>query len=207
MIKPPLMRGAAFTDSSDGDIRGDLDARASLSGALALSAEWATVRQVHGKGVLKATGPGVLGDADALWTSRVGLPVAVFTADCYGVILEAENAVGIAHAGWRGARLEVVAALLGEMESNGHAVTRAAIGPGIGRCCFEVGSVVAREFPLDQSTTAWNTASVDLVGSISRQLPGIELWSADLCTHHDAGFFSHRMDGTAQRLAAVGWLP
>ena len=207
MIRPPHMSGAAFSEASDGDIRHDLAARASLSEALGISGHWATVRQVHGAEVVEATSPGWLGEADALWTRAPGLPIAVFTADCFGVVLMAPHAVGVAHAGWRGAKAVVVETLRGRMSDAGHPPTRAAVGPGIGSCCFEVGPDVAELFPEDASFTSWDTASVDLEGAIGRQLDGLEVWVSGHCTYHEEGWFSHREDATKSRLAAVGWLP
>ena len=82
MIRPPQLHGAAFSEATDGDIRNDLNARASLSEALGVSDSWATVHQVHGRDVVRATVSGDAGNADAVWTTDPGLPVAVFTADC-----------------------------------------------------------------------------------------------------------------------------
>ena len=68
-------------------------------------------------------------------TLRRGLPISVLTADCAGVVLEAEKAVAVVHAGWRGAAAGVVRetvrglrCLLGERGR----VRRAALGPMIG---------------------------------------------------------------------------
>ncbi|MFV1963659.1 MAG: polyphenol oxidase family protein [Acidimicrobiia bacterium] len=206
MIRPPQLAGAAFSEASDGDIRNDLNARASLSEALGVSHSWATVRQVHGSDVVRAAVSGDAGNADGVWTTEPGLPLAVFTADCLGVVMSAPGAVGVAHAGWRGALAGVVAEMRSVMVRNGHTPTRAAIGPGIGLCCFEVGTEVSGEFPDDGAMTTWGTRSVDLSGAILRQLDGLETWVSKGCTYHDEGWFSHRRNGKPDRLAAVGWL-
>jgi len=206
MIVPPRWSGAAFSEALDGDTRNDLDARSALSVRLAVSDSWATVRQVHGSVVVKASGPGDAGSADAIWTTEPGLPVAVFTADCFAVVMTTPEAVGVAHAGWRGVLAGVVAELRSAMVRNGHAPTRAGIGPGIGPCCFEVGAEVRRQFPDDGAMTTWGTTSVDLLGSILRQLEGIETWVSNGCTYHEDGWFSHRRDARPDRLAAVGWV-
>ncbi len=206
MIRPPQLAGAAFSEASDGDIRNDLNARASLSEALGVSHSWATVRQVHGSDVVRAAVSGDAGNADGVWTTEPGLPVAVFTADCLGVVMSAPGAVGVAHAGWRGALAGVVAEMRSVMVRNGHSPTSAAIGPGIGLCCFEVGPDVSGEFPDDGAMTTWGTRSVDLSGAILRQLEGLETWVSKGCTYHDEGWFSHRRNANPDRLAAVGWL-
>ena len=206
MIRPPQLHGAAFSQASDGDIRNDLDARASFSEALGVSATWATVRQVHGNDVVKVANSGDAGKADAVWTTEHGLPVAVFTADCFGVVMSAPGAVGVAHAGWKGVLAGVVAELRSAMAREGHTPTRAVIGPGIGPCCFEVGADVSGEFPEDGAKTTWQTNSVDLPGSILRQLRGLETWGSESCTYHDPAWFSHRRNGKPDRLGAVGWV-
>jgi hypothetical protein len=207
MNRPPGVVGVAFTVGEEGDQRNDMTARSSLSSWLGIQRRWATVRQVHGITTLRAIDPGELGEGDALWTDVRGLPLAVFTADCFGVVLQAESAVGVAHAGWRGAAGGVVSALRAEMTAHGHAPTRAAIGPGIGPCCFEVGPEVEARFPLDLSETTWGTRSVDLISALRRQLEGIEVWVSGACTSHDPGLYSHRQTRTLLRHAGIGWIP
>ncbi len=206
MIRPPQLHGAAFSEATDGDMRNDLNARALLSEALGVSDSWATVHQVHGRDVVRATVSGDAGNADAVWTTEPGLPVAVFTADCFGVVMSASGAVGVAHAGWRG----VLAGVVGEMRSvmirNGHAPTRAAIGPGIGPCCCEVGTALVSEFSGDGATTTWGTSSEDLAASMLRPLGCLDAWVVNGWCYQPTRLFSHRMNGKPDRLAAVGWV-
>lgn len=206
MIRPPGLDGVVFSERSEGDIKSDPAARLWLTRAAGAPEEWATVRQVHGDAVARADGPGEVAEADAIWTSKPGLAVSVFTADCYGVVLVAPSAVGVAHAGWRGARRGVVRRLREVMTEANHAPIAAAVGPGIGPCCFEVGSDVLVEFPGRETRTSWNTPSVDLRAEVSEQLGELGAWISGSCTHHDAGLFSHRKDSTPKRLAAVGWV-
>lgn len=208
MIRPPGWDGVAFTDRSDGDLRSDPEAREEVSHSLGVSREWAVVRQVHGSRVVRVDGPGDAGEGDAVWTSESGLPVAVFTADCFGVVLMAPAAVGVAHAGWRGAVSGVVESLREEMTSAGAPPIRAAVGPGIGPCCFEVGHDVAGKFDSRHvGETSWGTTAVDLPEALSDDLVDLDVWASGGCTLHEEGWFSHREDGTTRRMAAVGWLP
>lgn len=206
MITGPGPAGVAFTDADDGDMRRNPDARRALSSRLGISPQWATIRQVHGSQVIEANCPGNHGEADALWTTERDLPLAVLTADCLGVVLHADVAVGVAHAGWRGAAAGVVGALRAAMTTAGVPPARASIGPGIGACCFEVGDEVARLFPGRAAETSWGTTSVDLVGAVVGHLDGIEVWRVDRCTRHGEGMFSHRRDRTESRMAAIGWI-
>jgi YfiH family protein len=205
MIRPPGWSGVAFSEGTDGDVRNDRAARSALSGHLGVTDDWAELTQVHGDTVLRVTMPGIAGDADALWTTERGLPVAIFTADCFGVVLASDDAVGVAHAGWRGVTAGVVHRLREAMSGGGHPPARAAVGPGIGPCCFEVGPEVAELFDGVCAST-WGTTSVDLQAAVGVQLEGLELWASQACTFHEEGWFSHRADGTPQRMASIGWL-
>jgi hypothetical protein len=207
MNRPPGVDGVAFTDGAEGDQRNDMTARSAVSSWLGISRRWATVRQVHGTTTSRAVAAGEVADADALWTDVPGLPLAVFTADCFGVVLSAESAVGVAHAGWRGAANGVVTALRAEMTAHGHEPTSAAIGPGIGPCCFEVGPEVSRRFPDDLAETTWGAVSVDLASWLRRQLEGIDVWISGACTMHDPGLYSHRENRTLLRQAGLAWIP
>ncbi len=203
MIRPPHLRGA-FTTGSEGDLRHG--SRRAVSHSLGISSNWATVRQVHSDRVVIVTHPGDAGEGDGLLTSAPDVPIAVFTADCLGVIIEGDDGAAVAHAGWRGLERGVVATALAEMVASGMQPRRAAIGPSIGPCCFEVGAEVLREFPVEfHSQTSWRTPSLDLRAVAARQLGGLEVWNADLCTRCESGYFSHRRDGTSHRMAALTW--
>ncbi len=182
--------------------------RSALSARIGIPDEWATLRQVHGADIIEVTRPGREGDGDALATACPELPLSVFTADCAGVVLETRRAVAVVHAGWRGAAAGVVAETARYLESRfGDRVSRAALGPLIGSCCFEVGDEVAVRFPGRESTTRWGTVSVDLATEIRSQAPGASWWSVDACTRCGDGWFSHRATGTTRRMAAIGWIP
>ena len=131
----------------------------------------------------------------------------MFTADCLGVVLEADEAVGVAHAGWRGLVSGVVGALRHAMDEAGVPPRRATIGPGATPCCYEVSEDVAQRFPDEAvTTTAWGTISVDLSASAGEALVGLDVWQAESCTIHEPGLFSHRRLGSTERMAALGWL-
>ena len=88
---------------------------------------------------------------DGLITSRPGILLAVLTADCLPVILVdvKRRAVGVFHAGWRGTLKRIVEKGVGEMHRHfgtPPADIKAAIGPGIRACCYQVGSEVKDTF-------------------------------------------------------------
>ena len=206
MIRSPGYPGVAFTTAAEGDIRGNQAERAAVAGRLGISGDWAVADQVHSRVVVRAETPINHGDADALFTTRTGLPLAVFTADCLGVALISELAVGVAHAGWRGVVAGVVPALQEAMTNAGVPPERAAIGPSIGPCCYEVGAELAAQLPDHVAETTWGTVSVDLAAAVRSQLGDIPLWEAGSCTRCSAGFHSHRADATSARMATISWI-
>lgn len=207
MIRPGGGLPAAFGTAADGDPRTDATVRRQLSDDLGIPAGWAWVRQVHGAVVVHADRPGILDEADAVFTTDPAVAVAVSVADCLPVALVADGAAGMAHAGWRGAAAGVVESLVAAMTAAGHPPHAAVVGPGIGPCCFEVGPEVAGRFPGRTATTSWGTTSVDLPGDVADRLSGIHLTVMDGCTHHDDRFHSFRATGTADRQFGVAWIP
>lgn len=197
-----MTAGRAFTGRADGDARSDAAVRARVSGRLGISPAWSTVSQVHGARVVPVAGPGPAGEGDALVTRVPGLPLAVFTADCLGIVLHGEGVVAVVHAGWRGLAAGVCAAAA---DAVGRPLA-AAVGPFIGPCCFAVGPDVARRFPGFAATTRDGSPSVDLAAVAESQL-GVPLERAGACTVCAPGSFSHRGRRDAGRMAAVGWLP
>jgi uncharacterized protein, YfiH family len=88
---------------------------------------------------------------DGLITSTPGILLAVQTADCLPVILvdKKRRAIGVFHAGWRGTLKRILEKGVGEMQrylGTRPADLRAAIGPGIRGCCYQVGSEVKSAF-------------------------------------------------------------
>jgi hypothetical protein len=206
MIRPSGFRGAAFGTAAEGDARVDLAARAAFADAVGITNSWAFVAQVHGATVIEARRPGNLGEADAVFTTRPGLPVAVGTADCVPIILEGPDVVAVVHAGWRGVVSGVVPAAIAAVTAAGAHLERAAIGPGIGSCCYEVGDEVAAHFSDYLGETTWGTASIDLVAAVADQLAPLDVWSADACTYTSERLFSYRRNRTTNRQTAVAWL-
>ena len=110
-------------------------------------------RQVHGNTVRVVDHRHRLPDlfalteeADGLVTTAKDVTLAVFTADCIPILLwdETTGAVGAVHAGWRSTVQDIAGAAVARITALGAnpAHIRAAIGPGIGPCCFETGPEV-----------------------------------------------------------------
>jgi purine-nucleoside/S-methyl-5'-thioadenosine phosphorylase / adenosine deaminase len=101
-------------------------------------------RQVHRSRVeRRTTSDGAIEEADGQATAEHGLAALVLTADCLPVALIAPNAVAMLHAGWRGLAEGVIEeGVRAVRELASGSVVRAAIGPGAGGCCYEVGAEV-----------------------------------------------------------------
>ncbi len=106
------------------------------------------VQRLAGKGGI------VLPDTDGVITDAKKVLLTSVHADCLPVYLyDAKNGViGLVHAGWRGAVAGIVPQAIRKMivvlgASMDH--VKMYIGPGISKCCFEVGSEVASEFLLE----------------------------------------------------------
>lgn len=85
-------------------------------------------------------------ECDGFVTNCPGVPLAVFMADCIPVLLHdpVAGVIGAVHCGWRGSVQDILGAAAAQMRMLGARPEqiRAAIGPGIGDCCFEVGPEV-----------------------------------------------------------------
>jgi hypothetical protein len=114
-----------------------------------------TLRQIHSDAVhrVDSSNAGAKGEpqGDALFTRDPGILLVVQTADCIPILLAdtKRRAIAAIHAGWRGTLRRIAAKALGRMQMEFGTRPEdvvAALGPGIGRCCYEVGSDVARDF-------------------------------------------------------------
>ena len=89
--------------------------------------------------------------ADALITNESGLLLVVQVADCVPILLadKKRRAIAAIHSGWRGTLQRIAEKALGRMQMEFGTRPRdviAALGPGIGQCCFEVGPEVVAEY-------------------------------------------------------------
>jgi YfiH family protein len=111
-----------------------------------------SLRQVHSDIIRLVDSPsGSLMVGDGLITQTPRLLLGIQTADCLPVILvdPKQRAVGVFHAGWRGTVQRIVEKGVGEMQrcfGSRPGDLKAAIGPGIHGCCYEVGEEVREKF-------------------------------------------------------------
>ena len=109
-------------------------------------------KQVHGSTLARAPLPAERLEADALWTDLSGTAVGIVTADCVPILIAHESGrfVAAVHAGWRGSAARIAARTVRALVAAtgcGPAGFRAAIGPHIGPCCYEVDLPVLSAIP------------------------------------------------------------
>lgn len=111
-----------------------------------------TLRQIHSDIIRHIDAvPDEQLPGDGMITATPGLLLAIQTADCLPVIVvdTKRNAVSVFHAGWRGTVKRIVEKGVGEMVrcfGSRPRDLKAAIGPGIQGCCYEVGEEVRTKF-------------------------------------------------------------
>jgi YfiH family protein len=168
--------------------------------------------QVHSTRVRRAE-PASRGEqADGLWTDEPGLPILALSADCLPLALARTDggrpAVAVLHAGWRGLLEGIVPA---GVEALGGGSLAAAIGPGIGPCCYEVGEEVAAPFRERFGDDVVQEGRLDLWTSAARALraAGVDRVDRfDRCTACEPEtFFSHRRDhGRTGRQGVIAYV-
>lgn len=194
---------------------------------LGLSPEWvATPRQVHGNRVAMVTNDDagrVIPNTDGLVTATPGVALMLRFADCQPILLydRAHHALGLMHAGWRGAAQGIARRGVETMQEAFGTHPQdlvAGLGPAIGPCCYTVGQSVAtamsyalpdwKQVLTLQGEDAWR---LDLSGANAQQLvaAGVkQIEQSHLCTacRRDE-FYSHRGDnGRTGRFAVVAFL-
>jgi purine-nucleoside/S-methyl-5'-thioadenosine phosphorylase / adenosine deaminase len=191
------------------------DNRLLLAEALGRAPEGVVMgRQVHGSELRRHEAPqepSVYADVvaspdevDAHATSSHQLTPLVMVADCLPVALTGERGVAMVHCGWRGLAGGIVERAVAEVGARA-----AAIGPGIGPCCYEVGDEVLAEFEDLDGVAEGRMLDLPAVAQQLLQRAGVDsIESTDLCTGSDPElFYSHRRDGERTgRQAGLVWM-
>jgi YfiH family protein len=179
----------------------------------------AMARQVHGATVhvvddswpvLEGEDPVALPEGDGVVTTTGRAP-AVLVADCLPVAVGASNGVvAMVHAGWRGLAAGILEEGIGVLrDQGGQGQLEAAIGPGVGVCCYEVGEEVHRAFaPYGDDVRRGRNLDLPAVARAQLAQAGIDqVHDVGLCTSClPELFFSHRRDrGVTGRQAGVIW--
>ena len=201
---------------TEDDAANVVENRRRLCAALGLDpADVVIGRQVHGGDIATHEAP----QAEAYWAEPgpepphvdghvitvAGVAGLVFVADCLPIALAGPGGVAIVHGGWRG----LAAGIVGR-GADAVGATAAAIGPGIGPCCYEVGDEVLAAFaPLGDGLAEGRMLDLAAVARKLLERAGVtEIDVAGLCTRCDQDlFFSHRgSGGRTGRQAGVAWM-
>jgi len=188
-----------------------------------------TLKQMH-SGLVRRVGREDVGERASLWgdglmTDQPGVWLGIQTADCLPILIadRRKQAVAALHAGWRGTLKGIVEQGISSMRREFGSRPEdlvAAIGPGIGSCCFAVGEEVERLFAARYSYarqlfTKEKQLHLNLTEANRRQLlsaglsPG-SISSLDLCTScRTDWFFSYRAERgkTGRMMAVIGVKP
>ncbi len=166
---------------------------------MAMQKHGALVTRANRRGV---TRPGaVFEPCDGLWTDEPGEALMLISSDCLPVALcraDGPPVLAILHVGWKGL-LEGIAEAGVSTVANGSGSLAAAVGPGIGPCCYEVGEEVAGPYRERFGADVLRGRNLDLPEATERALRDAGVAAVertDLCTAcHPELFFSHRRDG------------
>jgi YfiH family protein len=152
---------------------------------------------------------------DALVTATPGLYLMALSADCPPVFFydPVRRAIGLAHSGWKGTVGRIAANVVRAMAENfgsSPADIVAAVGPGIGPCCYNVGpnviEAVAQAFPMQPpgyaplleergGLTYFNLREAIRRALLDAGLSTENITVDEVCTAHNLDlFYSHRGD-------------
>lgn len=193
--------------------------RSILTRAFGLNQEaLVSVRQVHGNDILVIDEPNEdyshfsSVESDAIITNQPGVMIGICVADCVPILLcdPRNKVVAAVHAGWQGTAAKLVGktvAGMGSLFGSDPKELQVAIGPSIGKCCYEVDAPVKQAFlqsgmPWDSFAEAqgegkWRldmaAANRDLLLSAGVPAAGIQVSDMCVCCRKDL-FFSYRRD-------------
>ena len=182
-------------------------------------AQFLVVNQVHGDAILVIKAHGSYFSSndelnyDAIVTSRADLAICIKTADCVPVLIvdQVKKVIAVVHAGWKGTAMEISPKVIRLMQKQYGCLQQdilAAIGPSIGKCCYEVDPVTADALRRQNNSDLFLQQAkkndkwmLDLPEANRRQLletgvleSNIEV--AGYCTNCNQDmFFSHRGSG------------
>ena len=181
--------------------------------------QFLVVNQVHGDSVfvIKPHGPYFSSRAelnyDAIVTNRTDLAICVKTADCVPVFVtdKIKKIIAVIHAGRRSSALNITAKVVRLMQNRYQSEPQdllAAIGPAIGKCCYEIDAAAASPFSkqhdsrffllpgLKKESRLLNLGEVNRRQLLECRIPEENIEISGLCTKCNPDFFfSHRAAG------------
>lgn len=179
----------------------------------------AFVYQVHGTHVHRLSGPPApeRPTADGQLCTEPGRAPLVLVADCLPIVVATPGAVVVLHAGWRGLAGGIVAQGVRALRdgaaggARAGAAVAAAIGPGAGGCCYEVGPEVHAAFA-SHGERVREGRRLDLKAIAAAELAACgvdavhDIGLCTLCGDPDLLFSHRRSGGITGRQAGLAWL-
>ncbi len=160
--------------------------------------------QVHGTDLREWTAPPAdrayaepggkdLPQLDGHLTHEEGLGLLVLVADCFPVALSDGEQAAMLHCGWR----PLAGGILEKALARFDGVPAAAVGPGIGGCCYEVGDEVLAAFADVEGAASGRMLDLRRVIGAKLAAAGVtDVQHVDRCTSCEPElYFSHRRDG------------
>lgn len=223
------LRESKLLSSIDGVVHGFAD-RSAVHGASQIArsldlSRVALLKQIH-SGCVVVIDEGTEGadreEGDALVTNLRRVGVGITTADCVPVLLASSDSrvVAAVHAGWRGTLEEIVVNTLYVIKDRfgvEPADLKAAIGPSIGSCCYEVGEDVATlyrkkhggssEYLFKIGSTTKYVLDLKTANKLLLEREGVsDIEELDICTKCSENFHSYRREGkgTGSQLSIIG---
>jgi polyphenol oxidase len=158
-------------------------------------------------------------DGDWLITNQKNVAIGILTADCLPIILydTVQQAVGIAHAGWKGTFAGIAQKLLEEMEKklrSKRTDLRVVFGPSARSCCYEVGKEFENYIPDDEllkknfikrdskfffNKSGYNATQLKKAGITQEALS----FEYNVCTICNYAFHSHRRGIALRQMTLV----
>ena len=178
------------------------------------------LNQVHGTTVCEAKPDAVIREADACYSTSMGVACVIMTADCLPLLLcdKKGRQVAAVHAGWRSLVGGIVEETLATFPQPLDVTVW--LGPAIGPSAFEVGKDVMDAFcagppalakdaflPCPNTPDKW-FADLYLLARLRLQSLGVtDIYGGNFCTFNDESrFYSYRRDQQAGRMASLIWL-
>ena len=162
-------------------------------------------KQIHSDIVMIVSGPGLVGESDAMITNKKGIGLAISTADCTPVfIYDIKNEVIAAvHSGWRGTEKQILRKTILIMTEQFNCSPNdllVYIGPSISQKNYEVGEEVAKHFHRMYLKKIGDKLYLDVLGinkdvllDLGIQESSIEI--SPLCSYEEKYLQSYRRDG------------
>jgi len=160
------------------------------------------IRQKHSNRIVEADS--YLGaPADGIYTSTPALVPVIRTADCLPLFLTDGETVALIHLGWRGILLGIIDRFFAEVAQLNIAGARAVVGPGIGKCCFEMSPEARLLFDRQYRVKINQKNTVDLESLVVDELAkhGLKyIYKSEACTYcEEDKYYSYRREGNDVR--------